>query len=156
MQENRVQKHLFWQENKGRNKWAQMLRLQKSFSFPFFLPWICDPQALQTGIGHTLTHTHTNDDFPPGSLSSTVEHMSFVCHPSSALTERHLETLIYWSHPCSAPCNSQAGVSAHKQTEKHRHTWFKMYSHSEESKNWILSIACKRKFMHSTHMLTSR
>lgn len=42
----------------------------------------------------THTHTHTLDDFPPDSLSSTVEHMSFVCRPSSTLTERHSETLI--------------------------------------------------------------
>lgn len=115
--------------------YAQMHRLKKTDLAQF-----CDTQTewwLQIGTGdtaasHTLSsaYTPTRSDFPPDCLSSTVKHMSFVCRPSSTLTERHLETLISWSHPSSALVYSQTGVPA--LTHLSAHTWIRKQMHNSK------------------------
>lgn len=123
MQSSRLLKGIFWQKNncvEARNTLAQMHMLRKELWHGFVVHKHNHDCRLAQGMSWThappLSHTHMISPQIPCPLQS--EHMSFVCRPSSPLTERHLETLISWSHPCSAPCYSQTGVPAQMHTHR--------------------------------------
>lgn len=99
MQSSRLLKGIFWQKNncvEARNTLAQMHMLRKELWHGFVVHKHNHDCRLAQGMSWThappLSHTHMISPQIPCPLQS--EHMSFVCRPSSPLTERRLETLI--------------------------------------------------------------